>query len=360
MTHSAMPALPSTKAAASSSSRPLRLGFVAVTDAAPLIVAQELGFFAEQSLRVVLQQEIGWASIRDKVIYGELDAAQAPAPVLWSAQLGLGCPRSDVLTAFVLSLHGNAITVSRPLWEAGVRDGATLGAHAGTRALGRPLTLAVGFPYSSPHLLLLDWLRAAGLEPGRAVRIVVVPPTQILRNLVAGLIDGFCAGEPWNSLVVREGAGGCVAWSSALQPGHMEKVLMVKRQFAEERGAEHAALVRALMQAAIWCDEPHHRERLADLLGERRYLNLPAKVIASALTGKFDRGFGQIEELPEFHIFHRQDANLPAAEKAAGLQHALGVAGLLPPSAAANPELPRCLFREDLHHAILAKATAQV
>ena len=345
--------LDSTPAVSAPGSRPLRLGYVALTDAAPLIVAQELGFFAAPGLRVELRREIGWASIRDKIIYGELDAAQAPAPVLWSIQLGLRCPRSDILTALVLSCHGNAITLSRALWEAGVRDAASLGAHARSRPARHLLTFAVVFPYSSHQLLLVDWLRTAGLEPERTVRIVVVPPAQMFRNLAAGTIDGFCSGEPWNSLAVREGAGWCAAWSAALQPGHVEKVLLVKKQFAESRGAEHAALVRALVQAAAWCDEPHHRERLADLLGDVRFLNLPAKVMACALTGKFDRGFGQTAEIPDFHVFHRDDASRPTLEKAAALQRALGAAGLLPPAAAANPELPRRLFREDLHREIM-------
>src|ERR1043165_9741404 len=104
---------------------PLRIGFLSLTDAAPFIVAEELGLFARHNLIVELRREIGWATIREKIIYGELDAAQAPAPMLWSAQLGLGCPNCDVLTALVLNQNGNAITLSRGLWEAGVRDAAS-------------------------------------------------------------------------------------------------------------------------------------------------------------------------------------------------------------------------------------------
>src|SRR3954465_15214147 len=117
---------------ADSRTPPLRVGFLPLTDAAPFVAAQELGFFARQNLRVELRREIGWATIREKIIYGELDAAHAPAPMLWSAELGLGCPPCDVLTALVLNLHGNAITLSRELWTAGVRDAATLRDHART------------------------------------------------------------------------------------------------------------------------------------------------------------------------------------------------------------------------------------
>src|SRR3954469_13991682 len=141
--------------------KPLRIGFLALTDAAPFAVAEHFGLFTRHGLNVELRREIGWATIREKIIYGELAAAHAPAPMLWSAQLGLGCPPCEVLTALVLSLHGNALTLSTALWNAGVRDGATLRQHARTERVRRPLTFGVVFRFSSHHLLLLDWLRAA-------------------------------------------------------------------------------------------------------------------------------------------------------------------------------------------------------
>ncbi len=346
--------LPSATASGSAArAQSLRIGFLSLTDAAPFIVAQELGHFARHDLRVTLSREIGWATIREKIIYGELDAAHAPAPMLWSVQLGLGCPACEVLTAFVLNLNGNGITLSRELWDAGVRDGATLREHARARRTRPPLTFGVVFPFSSHHLLLRDWLRAAGLEPERDVRVVVVPPAQMFRNLAAHTIDGFCSGEPWNTLAVREGAGWCPTWSAALRPGHVEKVMMVTRRFAEQRSREHAGLVRALAEAAAWCDEPQHRERLAEILAAAPYLNLPSRVIAPALLGRFDCGNARVESVPDFHIFHRGEANVPTVEKAEELQRALGAAGLLPALTAKDPELPRRLFREDLHRELL-------
>jgi ABC-type nitrate/sulfonate/bicarbonate transport system substrate-binding protein len=329
----------------------LRLGYLALTDAAPLIVAQEQGFFARHGLQVELRREVGWATIREKIAFGELDAAQAPAPMLWSASLGLGGPACEVLTALVLNLHGNALTLSRALLEAGVRDAVSLREFVRVRRNRGPLTFGIVFGFSSHHLFLRDWLRNAGLEPERDVRIVVVPPSQLVRCLATGALDGFCAGEPWNTLAVRAGAGWCPAWSSAQNPGHVGKVLLVARRFAETRSAEHAALVRALSDAAAWCDEPRHREGLADLLAEGRFLNLPVNVIAPALLGQFDAGLGRTETVPDFHIFHRGDAGLPDVAKAAALQHALIAAGLL--AASASPELPRRLFREDLYREIL-------
>lgn len=342
------------RAAAPAQSRPLRIGYLALTDAAPFAVAQEHGCFRRHGLRVELRREIGWATIREKIIYGELDAAHAPAPMLWSARLGLGCPPCEVLTALVLSVNGNALTLSRALREAGVRDLASLRDHALTARRRQPLNFGVVFPWSSHHLLLRAWLKSGGIDPDRDVRIVVVPPAQMFRNLAAGTIDGYCAGEPWNSLAVRENVGWCPAWSAALDPGHVEKVLMVAQRFADTRAAEHAALVRALSEAAAWCDEPQHREPLAELLGGAAYLNLPARVIAPALLGQFACDAQRVEHVPDFIAFHRRDAGVPDRAKAEALHRALASAGLLPAAAAADTSLPPRLFRADLHRGFLS------
>ncbi len=341
---------PSSATARSAAVQPLRVGYVALTDAAPLVVARELGFFARQGLRVELSREVGWATIREKIIYRELDAAQALAAMLFATQVGAGSVPCDVLTALVLNVHGNAITLSEALWQAGVRDAPSLRDEARRRSGERKLVFGVVFPFSSHHLQLRAWLRSAGLRPDRDVRIVVVPPAQMFRNLAAGTIDGYCVGEPWNSLAVRERAGWCPVWSAALESHHLEKVLMVRADFAEKRAREHGALIAALAEACAWCDEPANREPLARLLARPGYLNQDVRVIAPALLGRFDCGHGRIETVPDFHVFHRGGVNLPAVARAARLQAALVDAGLLSP-AAATTVLPAQLFREDLYHA---------
>lgn len=326
----------------------MRLGFVALTDAAPLIVAEARGLFIRAGLQVELHREIGWATVRDKIIYGELDAAQAPAPLLWSAQLGIHCPPCDVLTALVLNLHGNAITLSRKLWDSGVRDDAALRKLARERRRRQPLTFGAVFPFSSHHLLLRSWLRAADIDPDRDVRIVVVPPAQMFRNLSAGTIDGFCAGEPWNTLASQQGIGWSRLCSAVSAPGHVEKVLVVRKAFADSSPSEHAALVRALLEACLWCDEPQNREAIAELLAQLPFLNMPAEAIAPTLLGRFDAGCGRIQDVPDFHVFHRAGANEPTPAKAEALQAQLCADGILP-ATSADPSLPRRLFRDDLY-----------
>ncbi len=330
--------------------RPLRLGFLALNDAAPLIVAHEHGLFREAGLSVELSREIGWATVRDKIIYGELDAAQALAGLLLGTRLGLDCQPCEVLTACVLSVHGNAITLSEQLWQEGVRDAATFRDAVLRTRHQRPRTLGVVSRYSTHQIHLCDWLRSAGIHPLRDVRIVVVPPPQVFRNLLAGNIDGYCVGEPWNSLAIRENIGWCPALSRDLNPGHPEKVLMVRTSFANERAEEHLALVAALTRASALCDNPAFRPELAQLLSRREYLNVPARVLESGLTGPFLLGHGTSDDAADLVKFHRDGANDPRPAQAAWLIDRFRRHGLILPGTALPRNLARDLFRTDLFH----------
>jgi two-component system, oxyanion-binding sensor len=345
--------------AVTANSRPLRIGFLPLTDAAPFVVAQERGLFAKHGIEVDLRREVGWATIREKIIYGELDAAHAPAPMLWATRLGIDSVSCPVLTALVLNLHGNALTLSEQLWQAGIRTPSDLRDEARRRSGERKLTFGVVFMFSSHHLMLRSWLRTAGLNPDRDVRIVVVPPAQMFRNLSAGTIDGYCSGEPWNSLAVREKTGWCPAWSAALQPDCVEKVLMVTERFAFSRTREHSALIAALLEACAWCDEPLNREPLAHLLSGPAYINQSVRVILPALQGQFDCGHDRIEAAPDFVIFHRNGANAPTQARAASLQADLIEAGLLS-AKNADAALPGRLFREDLFRQAIQHTTHEL
>jgi ABC-type nitrate/sulfonate/bicarbonate transport system substrate-binding protein len=337
--------------------RSLRVGFLAVTDAAPFVVAQELGFFTRHGLNVELRREIGWATVRDKLIFGELDAAQAPAPLLWSIELGLGCTPCRVCTPLILSLNGNALTLSQALWAAGVRDATTLRAHLQHRSRREQVTFGVGFLYSAGHLLLRDWLRAGGIDPDKDVRTVVVPHAQMPRHLAAGTLDGYYAEEPWNSVSIQSGAGWCATTSAIQQPGHVDKVLLTTANFANQRPGELLALIGALVQAGTWCADPQHRDELAGMLSESRYLNLPPAALLAALGGKFDFGNGRIEAAGDFQVFSGGETNVPTAAKASSLQRTLVQTGLLSAASAADAALPLRLFRDDLYQQAMAAAS---
>ncbi|AHF89004.1 nitrate ABC transporter ATP-binding protein [Opitutaceae bacterium TAV5] len=339
--------LPTASPPSPASSRPLRLGFIALSDAAPLIVAHEYGFFRRQGLAVELSREVGWATIRDKVIYGELDAAHALGAMVVSTALGLEGPARPCLTACLLSSEGNAITLSESLWQRGVRDVASLRDEIVRNRHERPLVLGVVYRFSTHHLLLCEWLRSGGIDPGRDVRIVVVPPAQLFRNLAAGTIDGYCVGEPWTSLAVREAVGWCAARSRDISPEHPEKVLMAGGEFAATRGDEHLALVAAVSEAAELCDRPDFRPELARLLGRREYLNLAERVLAAGLAGPFSYGHNRLAA----DTAQRTVAFTPSRPEpgqADWLVESMRRHGLIPAGFVLPRHFSRTLFRADL------------
>jgi two-component system, oxyanion-binding sensor len=328
--------------------RKLRVGFVPLTDCAPLVMAQELGLFRKFGLNVTLSRELGWATIRDKIIHGELEAAHAVAGMPVAATLGLGSIPCDCLTALVLNLHGNAITLANELWKNGVRDGATLSAEINRLRREKVFTFGVVYAFSSHNFLLRDWLLAAGIHPDRDVRIVVMPPPQMVANLKAGNLDGFCAGEPWNSVAVQSQAGWCAATSAELAPGHPEKVLMVRRDFAEKRDGEHLALIAALLEACKFCDAPDNREQIVTTLAQPAYVNVPAAGLRCGFSAEFDFGRGGVRTVPNFNIFHRHNANVPSDDKAAWIIQRLRTSGLCADLSALNAGLGQRVFRKDI------------
>ena len=326
----------------------LRVGFVPLTDCAPLVMAQELGLFAKYGLRVQLSRELGWATIRDKIIHRELDAAHALAAMPVAASLGLGSIPCDCLTALVLNLNGNAITLSNDLWKSGVRDGKTLRAEITRTRQNKTFTFGVVFPFSSHRHLLRRWFSAQAIDPDHDVRIVVVPPPQMVSNLQAGHLDGFCVGEPWNSLAVQSRAGWIAATSSELAALHPEKVLMVRSDFAALRHAEHVALIAALLDACEFCDRPENHERVAETLSHPAYVGVPPDALRHGLDGELDFGQGTVRRVSDFCIFHRDHANEPSGDKAAWVLELVHSSGLCRQPSMLTFPLMRRMFRPDI------------
>jgi ABC-type nitrate/sulfonate/bicarbonate transport system substrate-binding protein len=326
----------------------LRLGFVPLADCAPVLMAQELGLFRKHGLKVALHRELGWATIRDKVIHGELDAAHALAAMPVAASLGLGSIKCDCVTGLVLNLNGNAITLSNDLYLAGVRDGSGFKEQIIQGRHRKTFTFGIVSQFSSHNFLLRKWLSKAGVNPDRDVRIVVVPPPQMVANLKAGHLDGFCVGEPWNSVAVQSRVGWCVATSAELQPGHPEKVLMARKDFAENNNDEHIALIAALLEACAYCQKPENHDRVLDVLARPDAVNVPTAALRRGFDGNFDFGFDQVRTVSDFNVFHRDDSNEPSGEKAAWVFQLIRSVGLPDDPSLLNFALGRSIFRADL------------
>ena len=336
----------------------LRVGFVPLTDCAPIVMARELGLFGKYGLHVTLSRELGWATIRDKIIYGELDAAHAVVGLPVAATLGLGSIKCECATALVLNLHGNGITLSNELRKRGVTNVTELRAEVQKLRGERTLTFGIVSPVSSHNFLLRSWLASAGINPDRDVRIVVVPPPQMVANLKSGNLDGFCAGEPWNSVAVQAKVGWCAAVSSELDPGHPEKVLMVKREFAARRESEHLALVAALIEACEYCDAPKHRDHVIEVLACPEHVGASAAALRCGITGEFDFGHGVTRTIPDFTVFNAHHANDPSGDKAAWVLQRMRTSSLCTEPSELNFALGRRVFRADLFEKALSLRNA--
>lgn len=307
-----------------------RIGYVPLVDAAPLLVAEALGFYAERGLTVTLSAELGWGSIREKIVYGELDVAHAPGPLIFSILLGTDSRACGVSTDFVLNLQGNGITLSRRFWDRGVRDTRTFHAMVRGEAPHKP-AFAVVARFSSHHFLLRKWLRSAGLDPDRDVRIVVLPPPLVVEHMKEGQIDGFCAGEPWNSAAALSGEGWVAATSVSLAPGHPEKVLLARNEVIHRQPEGYAALRAALLEACRFCDQAENRKAVADILHESRIFRVSREILMNSLIGPFNTGVAELETRAPFLVFHHGGANEATRERAQWCLETVAEAGALVP-----------------------------
>jgi len=296
-------------------SKPLRIGFIPEIDCAPIVVAHELGLFEKYGLAVELRRELSWRGVQDRIGDQQLDAGHAPATLPFLMNLGLTPEKCPAVTSLVLSLQGNAITISRQLWNCGVRDAETLGRHIMRDK--RTYTFGVGFPLGPQYSLLCKWLKSAEIPYGIKVRIEPAAGPQMFPLLKMGYLDGYCVGEPWNSLAVLAGIGACVATSAQLAPYHPEKVLLVRKEFAEKQAEEHERLIAALIEACDFCDQPENRRSICELLSLRHYVNAPLECLEAGLVKTPERSSSSVQALHGAAIFHRCRANDPTAEKAA-------------------------------------------
>jgi ABC-type nitrate/sulfonate/bicarbonate transport system substrate-binding protein len=252
-------------------------------DAAPLIAAQELGYFAEEGLHVVLQRQIGWGNIRDKLTFGELHASHALLGMAPLSVLGREQFAEPLVAIASLGAGGNAITLSRRLTTMGVTSAESL-ARFIRRREGAPLLFAHVFRCSMHHYLLRDWLAGAKIEPDVDVRFCVLPPSQMTRQLAEGLLDGFCVGEPWNSLAEHDGRGTIVTSTARILPDHPEKVLAVGKRWLASHRDKAERLVRATLRGCAYCHDPANVNELARFLAGDEYLGLPIEVVLKTLT----------------------------------------------------------------------------
>ncbi|MGJ8642431.1 MAG: ABC transporter substrate-binding protein [Luteolibacter sp.] len=328
---------------------PIRIGFVSQLDCAPIVVAHETGIFARHGLdNIRLSRELGWGVVREKISHGHLDASQAIAGMAIGLGLGLGMSRRSVTVPLILSLEGNAITLSKEISRDKIGIGNGLQEFLSYEwKKERPMILAVPHRFSSHHSLLSTWLERNGVSNPDNLELISLPSFLMPRLLKAGHIDGFCAPEPWNSEAVMDGNGWCPATSSDIASGHPESTFMVSGEFMEHNKATVVSIVTALIESCRLCQETGFREELVSILSRREYLDSPAKVLWNSLGSDFNSG---VERTPnkEFQRFSGGDTNRPGIDKASWVLATLRKEGTIPNLTGGSLST---IFREDIYMA---------
>ncbi|MEN9565651.1 MAG: hypothetical protein RLZZ69_847 [Cyanobacteriota bacterium] len=292
----------------------LNLGFLPLTDSAPLIVAQEKGFFAKHGLtQVNLVKQTSWKAIAEGVVGGKLDAAQMVAGMPLALTIGMNDRTSvPVVTALTLSHNGSAITLSKELYQQGVRTLADF-QQAIANNRDRVYTLGIVNEASMHNLMLRFWLATNGIDPDRDVNLVSISPSEMFSNLKTGKIDGYCAGEPYNTQAVAENIGFVIATDLDIWPSYLEKVLGVREDWANQYPKTHLALIKALIEACQYCDDRRHREEIAEIMTQPHYLDTSTEYIRPGFIAPYDRGNGEpAQMLPQYNEFSVNKTNFPS------------------------------------------------
>jgi NitT/TauT family transport system ATP-binding protein/nitrate/nitrite transport system substrate-binding protein len=255
----------------------IRLGLLRLSDAAPVILADQEKIFAANGVQVELSVEPSWANIADKLGYGLLEGAVMLPPLAMACAGGLRGRKTGLVVPMSLSSNGNAVTLATRLEEPF--------AAAGIAGVAREkiLRLAVVHGFSTHDLLLRYWLAAHGVDPDRDVEITVLPPAEMVGSLAADAIDGFCGGAPWGQVADHAGLGFVAVQSREIWRDHPEKCLALRADFCARDPAGVQALLRALITAGGMCAAVDGRGALAALLAAPQYLDLPAPLIAGSL-----------------------------------------------------------------------------
>ncbi|MEZ0541610.1 CmpA/NrtA family ABC transporter substrate-binding protein [Fibrella arboris] len=272
-------------------SETIKLGFIPLTDCAPLVVAKELGLFQKYGVNVELSKEASWANIRDKVLNGELEGAHCLFSMPFSVYTGVGGKAgSEMKIAMVLNNNGQGITLSKDFCGmVGFKDLSHVAGAVKQVQARKEVTFAMTFPGGTHDIWLRNWLAAAGVSQ-KSVGIITIPPPQMVANMRVDNMEGFCVGEPWNGVAATQNVGFTEIASQDIWKHHPEKALVVNSAFANTRKEDLKKVMKAVLEACQWLDNMGNRKKAAQWLTKPYYVNAPLQVIEARLLGSNDLG----------------------------------------------------------------------
>ena len=305
----------------------LKLGYVPLIDSAPILVAEHLGYFEEAGVEVSLSEEVGWATVRDKLIHGELDAASTLIGLPYALHNGVGCYETKMSIPLIISANGNVISLTKEISKEQLNNDDEVSRILNERAAkyNRKWTFATVSRYSAHLILLFQWLNKYLKNHIAEIELVFIPPQLAPDLLAQGMIDGFCTGEPWGSLSEKTGAGHIVATSYDCSASHPEKVLSVPQRTLQHQEGNVVAMGNAIKKACAFCNAPENIDTLAEILSQRPALKASPDDIKECLTKRYANSCGELHPL---HKFSGEDINNPSAEKEKWVLQGLKEAGL--------------------------------
>ncbi|HEV8617792.1 MAG TPA: CmpA/NrtA family ABC transporter substrate-binding protein [Methylomirabilota bacterium] len=291
----------------------VRIGIIALTDCASIVMAHELGLFKKHGIESTISKEASWAVIRDRLTLGENQATHMLLGMPYASTMGLlGSPVKPMIIPCYLNRNGQAITLTKALLERGVKTPQQVKPLAlEAKAKGAPLTFAMTYPPGTHAMWVRYWLAAGGLNPDRDVSLITIPPAQMVANMKVGKMDGFCVGEPWNARAIADGIGFTAITTQQLWKDHPEKVLAFTEEFATKNPKTVKAVVRAVVEASQWNDRLDNRARMAEVIGQPQYVNAAREIILPRMLGEYDYGDGRKEKDKYYMTFFDRQTNFP-------------------------------------------------
>ena len=288
---------------------PVKLGFIPLTDCSPIVMAKELGLFKKYGVEVVVTKESSWANVRDKILTGELDGAHCLYSMPFSVYTGVGGKAgSEMKIAMMLNVNGQAITLSNDFCgKVGFKQMSKIAPVVAAKLKAeKEVTFAMTFPGGTHDLWLRNWMAISGVSQ-KTSKIITIPPPQMVANMKVGNMDGYCVGEPWGGVAVKQGIGFTQVASQDIWKDHPEKALVVNKEFSEKRRTDLVKVMKAVLEACIWLDNAANRKKAAAIIGKAPYVNAPADVIENRLIGNYDLGCNQGTEVyaKDYMLFYK-------------------------------------------------------
>ncbi len=299
-----------------------KLGFIALTDAAPLFVAAEKGFFAKYGMTdVEVLKQSSWGTTRDNLVLGSanngIDGAHILSPMPYLITTGKMTANNQPVPMSILArlnLSGQCISVGKEYADLklDVTAKGFKAALAAKKASGKAVNAAVTFPGGTHDLWMRYWLSAAGIDPNKDISTIVVPPAQMVANMKVGNMDTFCVCEPWNEQLINQKIGYTALTTGELWHNHPEKAFSMRTDWIEKNPNATQALLMAVMEAQMYCEKPENREEVAKICSDRKWIGAPFNDVIERMKGNFDYGTGRVvENSPEQMRYWKDFASYP-------------------------------------------------